>query len=133
MAVRWRIAILLAVITTINYIDRSVFGVVAPVVRGEFGIGDADYGLITSGFLLAYGVGQLISGPLIDRLGTKRADGQHVTGGSILVRQRGSKIFPGNNVGKGGDDTLFSKIDGVVKFERVGKKRKRVSVYAKEA
>ena len=50
MAVRWRIAILLAVITTINYIDRSVFGVVAPVVRGEFGIGDADYGLITSGF-----------------------------------------------------------------------------------
>ena len=73
MAIRWRIAILLAVITTINYIDRSVFGVVAPVVRGEFGIGDADYGLITSGFLLAYGVGQLISGPLIDRLGTKRA------------------------------------------------------------
>tara|TARA_Y100000589_G_scaffold37744_1_gene31552 strand:+ start:1369 stop:2604 length:1236 start_codon:yes stop_codon:yes gene_type:complete len=73
MAVRWRIAILLAVITTINYIDRSVFGVVAPVLRGEFGIGDADYGLITSGFLLAYGVGQLISGPLIDRLGTKRA------------------------------------------------------------
>ena len=73
MAVRWRIAILLAVITTINYIDRSVFGVVAPVVRGEFGIGDADYGLITSGFLLAYGIGQLISGPVIDRLGTKRA------------------------------------------------------------
>ncbi|MEK9934458.1 MAG: hypothetical protein VW555_07050, partial [Luminiphilus sp.] len=51
LAVRWRIAILLAVITTINYVDRSVFGVVAPVVRGEFGIGDADYGLITSGFL----------------------------------------------------------------------------------
>ena len=49
---RWRIAILLAVITTINYIDRSVFGVVAPVVRGEFGIGDADYGLITSGFFV---------------------------------------------------------------------------------
>ena len=73
MAIRWRIAILLAVITTINYIDRSVFGVVAPVVRGEFGINDADYGLITSGFLLAYGIGQLISGPLIDRLGTKRA------------------------------------------------------------
>jgi ACS family hexuronate transporter-like MFS transporter len=73
MATRWRIAILLAVITTINYIDRSVFGVVAPVVRDQFGIGDADYGLITSGFLLAYGVGQLISGPLIDRLGTKRA------------------------------------------------------------
>lgn len=75
MAIRWRIAILLAVITTINYIDRSVFGVVAPVVRDLFQIGDADYGLITSGFLLAYGVGQLISGPLIDKLGTKRAFG----------------------------------------------------------
>jgi ACS family hexuronate transporter-like MFS transporter len=73
VAIRWRIAILLAVITTINYIDRSVFGVVAPVVRGELDINDADYGLITSGFLLAYGIGQLISGPLIDRLGTKRA------------------------------------------------------------
>ncbi|MDX1515745.1 MAG: MFS transporter [Woeseiaceae bacterium] len=70
---RWRIAILLAVITTINYIDRSVFGVVAPVIRDQFGIGDADYGLITSGFLLAYGIGQLISGPVIDRIGTKRA------------------------------------------------------------
>ena len=75
MAVRWRIAILLAVITTINYIDRSVFGVVAPVIRDLFDIGDADYGLITSGFLLAYGVGQLVSGPLIDKLGTKRAFG----------------------------------------------------------
>ncbi len=73
MAIRWRIAILLAVITTINYIDRSVFGVVAPVVRDLFDIGDADYGLITSGFLLAYGIGQLVSGPIIDRLGTKRA------------------------------------------------------------
>ena len=73
MALRWRIAILLAVITTINYIDRSVFGVVAPVVRDRFGIGDADYGLITSGFLFAYAIGQLISGPVIDRLGTKRA------------------------------------------------------------
>jgi large subunit ribosomal protein L27 len=81
------------------------------------------------------GVGSTKNGrdSISKRLGTKRADGQHVTGGSILVRQRGSKIFPGNNVGKGGDDTLFSKIDGVVKFERVGKKRKRVSVYAKEA
>jgi ACS family hexuronate transporter-like MFS transporter len=73
MGIRWRIALLLAVITTINYIDRSVFGVVAPVVREQFGIGDADYGLITSGFLFAYGLGQLISGPIIDRLGTKRA------------------------------------------------------------
>ena len=70
MAVRWRIAVLLAVITTINYVDRSVFGVVAPVARGEFGIGDAGYGLITIGFFLAYGIGQLISAPLIDRLGT---------------------------------------------------------------
>ena len=63
MAVRWRIAILLAVITTINYVDRSVFGVVAPVIRGEFNINDADYGLITSGFLFAYAVGQLIQVP----------------------------------------------------------------------
>ena len=73
MAVRWRIAILLAVITTINYIDRSVFGVVAPMIREQFDIGDADYGLITSGFLLAYGIGQLISGPLIDRLSSQVA------------------------------------------------------------
>lgn len=64
------------------------------------------------------------------RLGVKRADGQLVTGGSILVRQRGTKIHPGNNVGIGGDDTLFAKIDGVVKFERLGKDRKQVSVYA---
>lgn len=75
MAMRWRIAILLAVITTINYIDRSVFGVVAPVIRDRFSIGDADYGLITSGFLFAYGIGQLLSGPFIDRVGTKRAFG----------------------------------------------------------
>ena len=72
---RWRIAILLAVITTINYVDRSVFGVVAPVVRELFDIGDTDYGLITSGFLFAYGIGQLLSGPVIDRIGTKRAFG----------------------------------------------------------
>ncbi|MFC4737429.1 50S ribosomal protein L27 [Bacillus daqingensis] len=63
------------------------------------------------------------------RLGAKRADGQSVTGGSILVRQRGTRIYPGVNVGKGGDDTLFAKVDGVVKFERVGRDRKRVSVY----
>ena len=63
------------------------------------------------------------------RLGAKRADGQFVTGGSILYRQRGTKIYPGTNVGKGGDDTLFSKIDGVVKFERYGRNRKKVSVY----
>jgi ACS family hexuronate transporter-like MFS transporter len=75
MAIRWRIAILLAVITTINYIDRSVFGVVAPVIRELFTINDADYGFITSGFLLAYGIGQLVSGPIIDKIGTKRAFG----------------------------------------------------------
>ncbi len=75
MALRWRVAILLAIITTINYVDRSVFGVVAPVIRNLYDIGDADYGLITSGFLFAYGIGQLISGPIIDRLGTKRAFG----------------------------------------------------------
>ncbi|WP_087971798.1 50S ribosomal protein L27 [Oceanobacillus rekensis] len=63
------------------------------------------------------------------RLGSKRADGQFVTGGSILYRQRGTKIYPGENVGRGGDDTLFSKIDGVVKFERYGRDRKKVSVY----
>lgn len=63
------------------------------------------------------------------RLGAKRADGQEVTGGSILVRQRGTRIYPGVNVGKGGDDTLFAKVDGVVKFERVGRDRKQVSVY----
>jgi len=63
------------------------------------------------------------------RLGVKRYDGQVVTAGSILVRQRGTKIHPGNNVGRGGDDTLFAKIDGVVKFERKDKKRKQVSIY----
>ncbi|MDU2898715.1 MAG: 50S ribosomal protein L27, partial [Finegoldia magna] len=67
------------------------------------------------------------------RLGTKKGDGQYVLAGNILVRQRGTKIHPGNNVGKGGDDTLFTKIDGVVKFERIGKNRKQVSVYPKEA
>lgn len=63
------------------------------------------------------------------RLGAKRADGQFVTGGSILFRQRGTKVHPGENVGRGGDDTLFSKIDGVVKYERFGRDKKRVSVY----
>ncbi len=63
------------------------------------------------------------------RLGVKRADGQTVTGGSILVRQRGTRIYPGTNVGRGNDDTLFAKVDGVVKFERWGRDRKRVSVY----
>ena len=67
------------------------------------------------------------------RLGAKRADGQFVKAGNIIYRQRGTHIHPGNNVGKGGDDTLFSKIDGTVKFERYDKKRKQVSVYPKEA
>ncbi len=66
------------------------------------------------------------------RLGVKRADGQFVLAGNILVRQRGTKIHPGNNVGKGSDDTLFAKADGVVKFERVGKDKKQVSVYPQE-
>ncbi len=65
------------------------------------------------------------------RLGIKRADGQEVLAGGILVRQRGTKIHPGNNVGIGSDDTLFALIDGVVKFERMGRNDKKVSVYAK--
>ena len=63
------------------------------------------------------------------RLGPKKADGQHVLAGNILVRQRVTKIHPGTNVGKGSDDTLYAKVDGVVKFERMGKDRKKVSVY----
>lgn len=63
------------------------------------------------------------------RLGVKRYGGQLVSGGTILVRQRGTKIHPGHNVGKGGDDTLFAKIDGIVTFERLDKKRKKVSIY----
>ena len=63
------------------------------------------------------------------RLGTKCSDGQFVLAGNILVRQRGTKIHPGNNVGIGSDDTLFAKIDGVVKYERFGKTRKKASVY----
>ncbi|OFI07214.1 50S ribosomal protein L27 [Clostridium acetireducens DSM 10703] len=63
------------------------------------------------------------------RLGVKSSDGQFVLAGNILVRQRGTKIHPGNNVGKGKDDTLFAKIDGVVKYERLGKDKKKASVY----
>ena len=63
------------------------------------------------------------------RLGPKRADGQYVLAGNILVRQRGTKIHPGTNVGIGGDDTLYALVDGTVKFERLGKDRKKVSVY----
>ena len=65
------------------------------------------------------------------RLGAKRADGQFVKAGNILYRQRGTKIHPGLNVGRGGDDTLFAKVDGVVRFERKGRDRKQVSVYPK--
>jgi large subunit ribosomal protein L27 len=63
------------------------------------------------------------------RLGVKRADGQFVLAGNILVRQRGTKIHPGFNVGIGSDDTLFATIDGLVKFERKGRDKKQVSVY----
>jgi large subunit ribosomal protein L27 len=66
------------------------------------------------------------------RLGVKRGDGQEVLAGNILVRQRGTHIHPGENVGKGKDDTLFALVSGRVRFERVGKDRKRVSVYNQE-
>ena len=61
------------------------------------------------------------------RLGAKRGDGQQVLAGNILVRQRGTKIYPGTNVGIGSDDTLFALVDGVVRFERMGKDKKKVS------
>ena len=64
------------------------------------------------------------------RLGAKRADGQAVLAGNILVRQRGTKFHPGKNVGIGSDDTLYALVDGVVKFERLGRDKKQVSVYA---
>lgn len=67
------------------------------------------------------------------RLGAKRAAGQFVLAGNILVRQRGTKIHPGVNVGRGGDDTLFAKVDGVVAFERKGRDKKQCSVYPREA
>ena len=66
------------------------------------------------------------------RLGAKRADGQFVLAGNILYRQRGTKVHPGTNVGIGSDDTLYSKVDGVVKFERKGRSDKKVSVYPVE-
>ncbi len=66
------------------------------------------------------------------RLGAKRADGQFVLAGNILYRQRGTHIHPGMNVGIGSDDTLYSMIDGVVRFERLGRDRKKVSVYPAE-
>ena len=66
------------------------------------------------------------------RLGVKRADGQFVLAGNILIRQRGTSTHPGNNVGRGKDDTLFALVDGVVKFERKGRDKKQVSVYPVE-
>ena len=66
------------------------------------------------------------------RLGAKAADGEFVTAGSILYRQRGTKVMPGKNVKRGNDDTLFTTIDGIVKYERVGKDKKQASVYAVE-
>ncbi|SEF44854.1 LSU ribosomal protein L27P [Eubacterium ruminantium] len=66
------------------------------------------------------------------RLGAKRADGQFVKAGNILYRQRGTKIHPGINVGRGGDDTLFALVDGVVRFERLGRDKKQVSVHPAE-
>ena len=67
------------------------------------------------------------------RLGAKRADGQFVLAGNILVRQRGTKIHPGTNVGIGSDDTLFALTDGIVRFERKGRDKKQVSIYPAEA
>lgn len=67
------------------------------------------------------------------RLGAKRADGQFVLAGNILYRQRGTKIHPGVNVGKGGDDTLYALVDGVLRFERKGRNRKQASVYPVES
>ncbi|WP_128895972.1 50S ribosomal protein L27 [Longirhabdus pacifica] len=80
------------------------------------------------------GVGSTKNGrdSISKRLGAKRADGQFVKAGNILVRQRGTKIHPGTNVGIGSDDTLFAKESGVVKFERWGRDRKKVSVYPTE-
>jgi large subunit ribosomal protein L27 len=63
------------------------------------------------------------------RLGVKRFAGEHVRAGNILVRQRGTKLHPGINVGRGGDDTLFALVDGIVRTERMGRSKKRVSVY----
>ena len=66
------------------------------------------------------------------RLGAKRADGQFAKAGNIIYRQRGTRIHPGTNVGRGGDDTLYALVDGIVRFERVGKTKKQVSVYPAE-
>ncbi len=79
------------------------------------------------------GVGSTKNGrdSISKRLGAKLSDGQYCQAGSIIYRQRGTKVHPGNNVGKGGDDTLFALISGIVKFERISRTKKQVSVYAK--
>lgn len=80
------------------------------------------------------GVGSSKNGrdSIAKRLGVKRHDGQYVSAGSIIVRQRGTKFHPGLNVGRGGDDTLFSTVDGYVAFERKGRDKKQVSVYTED-
>jgi len=79
------------------------------------------------------GVGSTKNGrdSISKRLGAKRSDGEFATAGSIIYRQRGTKVLPGKNCMRGGDDTIFCTIDGIVKFERVGRRGTRVSVYAK--
>ncbi len=80
------------------------------------------------------GVGSTKNGrdSIAKRLGAKKSDGEFATAGSIIYRQRGTKILPGNNVGRGGDDTLFAKVTGIVKYERVGRDKRRASVYPAE-
>src|SRR5687768_11491420 len=70
---RWMIAVLLSLVTAIGYIDRQALSVTAPLLKGEFGFSNTEYGAIAGVFLIAYAIGQLVTGPLIDRLGTKRA------------------------------------------------------------
>nr|MDJ0929476.1 MFS transporter [Gammaproteobacteria bacterium] len=72
---RWQIAILLCLITTVNYVDRQAFAVAGPVIVEEFSISNTEFGFIVSAFLFAYAIGHIVAGPLIDRLGTKRALG----------------------------------------------------------
>ena len=91
-------------------------------------VGNASIGKETTDYLCKrYSAEELMDQQLVDMM---RADGQFVLAGNILVRQRGTHIHPGNNVGRGSDDTLFALIDGKVKFERVGRDRKQVSIYA---
>ena len=100
----------------------------APSVLREAGVEDADLVLATTNLDEV----NMLCALTAKRLGAKRADGQFVKAGNILVRQRGTKIHPGTNVGIGTDDTLFAKVDGTLRFERLGKDRKQASVYAAE-